>query len=206
MDILTEYSTQIFVALILMFQSVLVAYLKNNSDKNIRELVEENKEQHKEINVSLSKLLNYYNLNIQEEEYFKQMHQNKDFFCSELKSQELRDFALYRANLFIDTVCNIVKTYDMQINNAKEIEATFMQASSCVKSEMKNRFNTEFVDSYYEFHNKLINKYLHKTKNILLDLENHHQDRFLKITNEFMIKSINELKEYEDVAELHWIG
>jgi len=184
----------------------LVAYLKNNSDKNIREFVEENKEQHKEINISLSKLLNYYNLNIQEEEYFKQMHQNKDFFCNELKLDNLRNFALYRANYFIDIVCAVIKNYEIQINNAKEIESAFMQASSSVKTEMRCRYRDVLVDEYYKKHNKLIEIFLKRARKIFLDLENHHKDRFLRLANDFMVSSINELKEFEDVSELHWIG
>jgi len=45
-----------------------------------------------------------------------------------------------------------------------------------------------------------------RRRKIFLDLENHHKDRFLRLANDFMVSSINELKEFEDVSELHWIG
>ena len=178
---------------------LLSQWMKERKSQEFKTYVKNNEFEHKEIfnrmdsiNIGQEKILNYFEIQTCDNDSIKRMHQIKSYYIDKFEVEKYKLFAIYKADLFIESLQNILKKctdnqekklnidcLDYVINNlSSEYEV--------IKNEMYGRFNNEYVDLYLKTSKEAHNDYLRNIEEILSDFENHHKERFLKVSTVFL--------------------
>ena len=204
-DSVLKYLTQHPVGFLVIATGWLVLeFFKVMSSKSFKKEMEANTQQHDEIfslldrvTASLKDISGSLDIDKTNRDYIKKITETKFFYLGRFKSDEVKNFACFKADNFIETISTILSSYSFKVNEITEIVTLMESNANYVKTQMETTFGKEKADMFIEHHKDVVMGYINDVTDIFLDTDNHHKTRFIKRSNCFLKEFMNALIAFE---------
>ena len=126
----------------------------------------------------------------------------KKHYLGKFEVEKVCLFARFKADTFIEKIESLINEGDMGIGKLDDTLFTLRSLSEIIKTEMEQRFDHPFVAKFREIHSKQFDQYLFTVERELSSFENHHKEKFLIASTEFIKSFLINLKLIEYLAEV----
>lgn len=152
----------------------------------------------------ISKVIAHFELNIENSTYIATMGDIKTHYISRFRTRPFRIAANEKANVFIMMIAKTIKDHpDMSSLSWTSVMQDLDTGFESVKNMMKSHLADEIVESFYGQYVEAYRLYKVKVEGIFLGLDNARKERFIKMSNEFMIEFLAALVDHEKMVPVN---
>lgn len=147
------------------------------------------------INKNNQKIINFFEINKQNSEYIQKMNQIKIHFISQYSNKRWKNAAGEKAEKFISIIAHILDNYKIDLHHWACIKNELDSGSAYVKNRLIEYIGESATNKFYRQHSNNYRKYLNEVEDILADTENHHKERFIKASTDFLKTFLKEMNK-----------
>ena len=148
------------------------------------------------------KFSKFFSVRTTNDEHIAKLHEIKKHYLGKFEVEKVCLFARFKADTFIEKIESLINEGDMGIGKLDDTLFTLRSLSEIIKTEMEQRFDHPFVAKFREIHSKQFDQYLFIVERELSSFENHHKEKFLIASTEFIKSFLTNLKLIEYLAEI----
>jgi len=141
------------------------------------------------------KIVEYFEINKESEDYIRQMSKIKDYYCNKIKDPQWRIAGVDKASTFINCLSKIIKTHSIELDHYEYIKNELNSGAEYVKQRMIEYLGKKAVNEFYSHHIYEYIKYLADIEELLSTAENHYKERFILLSNAFLKDFLIEIEK-----------
>lgn len=152
-----------------------------------------NVKDHERIEAKVDKVLNHFEIGLKNSESFRRMDAVKAHYVAQFKTKGFQVSADEKANKFIELVTKTVTDHPkMSTTSWLQVSQDFDTGYAEVKKMMETHL-AYMTEEFFADHAVSYQQFKSKIEAIFMDVENKKKERFLKASNDFLIKFMGEL-------------
>lgn len=145
----------------------------------------------------LKKVVDHFELDVENGEYITQMGEVKAYYVSQLKDKSFRLAANKKTNVFIGMVEKTIQDHpEMGPQSWTQVMQDFDTGFGEVKRIMAAHIG-DHAETFYVQHGLAYDIYKAEIQSIFVGLSNARKERFIKLSNQFMIQYLTAFVQYE---------
>lgn len=185
-------------------KKIILSEVMKTVDKKFDKIRSNNQSEHIKIfdlidvvSINSKKMMTYFNIEFTNKDAINKMHNIQNYYINKLNIESVRNFAEFKSAKFISVISNIIHHCDVGIDCIDYITNILNSGFETVEREMYERFEEMDVKVFMQRHTDNYLLYIDDVENLLSTYDNHHQERFLQVSTDFMILFLKEFQKFD---------